>query len=123
MMSARAIMNISRFILPPTILSDILSKIKLKIPAGIVAITRYQNIFPSIDFSFLKVCLYPPFIRATQSLKKKMTNARRVPICNATSMPSDSISQPNSHGNTFKCPELEIGRNSVSPCTIPNIIA
>lgn len=31
--------------------------------------------------------------------------------------------QSNSHGIIAKCAELEIGNNSVSPCTTPNIIA
>lgn len=31
--------------------------------------------------------------------------------------------QFSSHGIIAKCAELEIGSNSVNPCTIPNIIA
>ena len=40
----------------------------------------------------------------------------------ATSIPSDNVGQLKIHGNTFKCAELDIGKNSVSPWTIPNII-
>ena len=47
-----AIINISTFKLSPTNFSDILSNTKLNIAAGIVAITKYQNIFPSVVFSF-----------------------------------------------------------------------
>ena len=31
--------------------------------------------------------------------------------------------QLKNHGIKYKCAELEIGSNSVNPCTIPNIIA
>ena len=31
--------------------------------------------------------------------------------------------QPRRAGTTMRCPELETGRNSVSPCTIPMTIA
>ena len=75
----------------------------------------YQNSFPSVDFSFFTTCLYPPFIRFTQSLKKNKTIANNVPICSATSNDGLISFHPNIHGNKFKCAELDIGNNSVNP--------
>ena len=55
--SVMAITIISKFKLSPIILLDILSNIILNIPAGIVDITKYQKIFPSVVFSFFTTCL------------------------------------------------------------------
>ena len=104
------------------IISENLSNTKLKIPVGIVAITMYQNIFPSVDFSFFMAWLYPPFISAIQSLKKNKVIASNVPKCNATSKLS-GISQLNIIGIKFKCAELDTGKSSVNPCTTPKIVA
>ena len=117
------IIIISKFKLFPIILSTILSNIKLNIPAGTVAITKYQNIFPSVVFSFFTTCLYPPAINLIQSLKKYTIIASNVPICKATSNDSGISCHFSSQGNKFKCAELDIGKNSVSPCTVPKIIA
>ena len=106
-----------------------LSNIKPIIPPGIVAITRYQNIFPSKLFSFFTACLYPPFISSNQSLKKNITIAKSVPKCRATSNPSkfmlnnSELVHPNIHGIIVRCAELDIGSNSVNPCIAPKIIA
>ena len=37
---------------------------------------------------------------------------------NASELMNESV-QPRRYGTRMRCPELEIGRNSVSPCTIP----
>ena len=81
--------------------SESLSNTKHKIPVGIVDITMYQKILPSVDFFFLITWLYPPFIRFTQSLKKNRTIANNVPICNATSNDGLISFHPNIHGNTL----------------------
>ena len=52
-----AIIIIFKFISSPIMLSDILSNIILKIPAGIVAATKYQNILPSFESSFFTAFL------------------------------------------------------------------
>ena len=41
---------------------------------------------------------------------------------NASEVMNESV-QPNRYGTMMRCPELEIGRNSVSPWTIPMISA
>ena len=121
--SVMAITIISKFKLSPINSLDILSNTILNIPAGIVDITKYQNIFPSVVFSFFTACLYPPTNSLIQSLKKNITIASNVPICSAKSNDSGICPHPSTHGNKFKWAELDIGRNSVSPCTIPSIIA
>ena len=55
------------------------------IPPGIVAYTRYQNIFPSKESSFLKTFLYTPTKSFTQSLKKNIAIASNVPAWSAKS--------------------------------------
>ena len=44
-----------------------------------------------------------------------MAIAKSVPKCKATSNDSDISSHPNTHGNKFKCAELDTGKNSVNP--------
>ena len=93
---------LSKFAKPSIILSDTLSSIKHKIPVGIVLSTMYQNILPSVDFSFFTSCLYPPLISFTQSLKKNTSIANKVPICSATSKAGFISPQLNNQGNKFK---------------------
>src|SRR5215211_4493389 len=57
-----------------------------------------------------------------------MHTASSVPMCSATSnaFSTDLVSkscQSNSHGTTIRCPDEEIGRNSVRPCTSPRMMA
>ena len=58
----------------------------------------------------------------SQSARKKISSASSVArwsiTLNARLSMNGSV-QPSSSGTTMRCPELEIGRNSVSPCTIP----
>ena len=96
------------------ITSENLSNTKLTIPVGIVTATMYQNILPSVDFFFFITWLYPPFINPNQSLKKNIVIANNVPKCNAMSKLSDIV-QLNTHGISFKCAELDIGKSSVNP--------
>src|ERR671916_1030435 len=60
-----------------------------------------------------------------RSRQKYETTATRVPMCNATSKerPNLSWSNPKKYCPNKRCPELDTGRNSVSPCTIPSTIA
>src|SRR5215212_9471901 len=57
----------------------------------------------------------------SRSRQKKETTATRVPRCSATSngRPKRSWLRPRKYCARSRCPELEIGRNSVSPCTTP----
>ena len=51
---------------------------------------------------------------------------RSVPMWSITLNASDVMNgsvQPNRYGTMIRCPDEEIGRNSVSPCTIPMISA
>ena len=43
-----------------------------KMPPGIVAATKYQNILPSFESSFFIAFLYPAINKFIQSLKKKI---------------------------------------------------
>lgn len=106
-----------------------LSNISPIMPPGIVAMTIYQNIFPSKLFFFFTTCSKPPLISCIQSLKKKMPMASSVPKCSATSNPSKAklnasdCVHPSNHGMMAKWAELDIGNNSVNPCTMPSISA
>src|SRR5918911_1310696 len=61
----------------------------------------------------------------TRSRQKNETTASTVPACIAASKesPNRSWSNPKKYCARSKCPELEIGRNSVNPCTTPKNIA
>src|SRR5919202_1002147 len=61
----------------------------------------------------------------SRSRQKNETTASTVPVCIAASKesPNRSWSNPRKYCARSKCPELEIGRNSVSPCTTPKNIA
>ena len=65
-----------------------------------------------------------PAIRS-RSRQKKETTATSVPRCSATSKgsPKRSWSSPRKYCPRSRCPELETGKNSVSPCTTPSSIA
>ena len=91
--------------------------------AGIVATTKYQNIFPFVVFFFVFISLMAPINRFHQSLKKNTNTAIIVPKWSATSKASDDSSQPNKYGNNIKCADDDIGKNSAIPWIIPNIIA
>jgi hypothetical protein len=43
-----------------------------------------------------------------------------VPTCNSTVVASEASRSSNSSANKAKCPSLEIGKNSVMPCTRPS---
>jgi hypothetical protein len=60
-----------------------------------------------------------------RSRQKNETTASTVPVCIAASKesPNRSWSNPRKYCPRSKCPELETGRNSVSPCTMPKNIA
>ena len=60
-------------------------------PPGIVASTKYQNIFPSVVFSFFTTKLNPPLNNCNQSLKKNIPIASNVPKCRATSNPANAV--------------------------------
>src|SRR5918997_1698531 len=60
-----------------------------------------------------------------RSRQKYVTTATSVPMWSATSKesPNRSWSSPRKYWPSRRCPELDTGRNSVSPCTIPSTIA
>ena len=49
-------------------------------------------------------------------------SASIVPSCTTAVNPAPGSSHPKKAGTMRRCAELEIGRNSVSPCTIPRMI-
>src|SRR5665213_2303292 len=57
------------------------------------------------------------------SSRKKKSTATSVPTCSATSTASPGSGQPKIHGASARCAELEIGRNSASPCRMPSTSA
>ncbi len=59
------------------------------------------------------------------SARKNVTTASRVPTWHATSnaIPKRPGSHPKNARARIRCPELETGRNSVSPCTTPSSAA
>ena len=65
------------------------------IAAGIVATTKYQNIFPLVVFFLFFISLMAPINKFHQSLKKITSTAIIVPKWRATSNASDDSSQPN----------------------------
>jgi hypothetical protein len=52
-----------------------------------------------------------------------MTTAAIVPSWVTAVNAAPGSSQPRKAGTMRRCPVLEMGRNSVSPCTIPRTIA
>ncbi len=56
---------------------------------------------------------------ATRSRQKYRTTASMVPSCTTAVNSAPGSSQPKKAGTSSRCPELEMGRNSVSPCTTP----
>ena len=67
------------------------------------------------------------FISGTAAFAQ-ISAPRSVPMCSATSKDfwrsaSPIAPHPNIHGTRIRCPELEIGANSVAPCTRPRTIA
>src|SRR5918994_4321360 len=64
----------------------------------------------------------------TTSRRKYTSAPNNVPMCRATakvllSWAFSRIGQSNNHGTRMRCPELEIGANSESPCAMPSTIA
>lgn len=57
------------------------------------------------------------------SLLRPINTANKLPACKIRSNDTDWICQLNNIGIILKCAELEIGKNSVIPCNIPNMIA
>ena len=57
------------------------------------------------------------------SLKKYMRTADSVPICTAQSNNNSGSLNPSNVWKITRCPELLTGKNSVSPCIMPRIIA
>ncbi len=74
---------------------------------------------PSVRSSILSM---KPFIRFIMSFQKKENIAINVPMCKTVSNASP-VSTPSKCGISARCPELLMGRNSLSPCTAPRIIA
>ncbi len=60
---------------------------------------------------------------AAISLRKTMHTDIKVPKWTNTSKKSPCSWKLSNSEPSTKCPELETGKNSVSPCTAPNIIA
>src|SRR4030095_11455896 len=52
-----------------------------------------------------------------------MRSATSVPKCSATSKARPGSGQPRNQGRRMRCAVLDIGRNSVRPCTAPKMIA
>ena len=61
-------------------------------------------------------------VKSISSLRKNIIMARRVPKCRMASRARPWSSKLNKIGANIKCPELEIGRNSVSPWIMLNKI-
>src|SRR6266540_6518795 len=60
---------------------------------------------------------------AHRSRAKYSTTAARVPKCSSTSKASSGVGMPRTFGTIDRCADDEIGRNSVSPWTIPSTSA
>ena len=73
-----------------------------------------------------RIVANPAGTRRSQSWPKYSNRAASVPTLSMTLNASDVMngsSQPITYGTRMRCPDDEIGRNSVSPWTIPMIRA
>jgi len=79
----------------------------------------------------LRVSLHEPHGRADRRRRRRRVTSRSrcsptgrvTPKVLVSSGSSRSMCQSNSHGTRMRWPELEIGRDSVRPCTMPGMIA
>src|SRR5436190_24267543 len=86
-------------------------------PAGTVASTRS----PAVRSSAGRRARTPRAI--AHSRGPYMTNTEpRVATWSVTSTKTPGVCTPVTTSSTLRCPELDTGRNSVSPCTSPRII-
>jgi len=93
------------------------SKVKPIRAAGIEEIINLRN-KESDSFSHLK----SPLIKLTTSFQTKINTAKKVDKCRRAKY-GTFVSMSMNDENIARCPELDTGRNSVRPCTIPNIIS
>ncbi len=90
------------------------------IPAGIVARIKFHpkracGVFVG-DLFFKPKSM--AFAKAIRSFQKYMITATKVATCTSTSKINASVAgicQPSKYGTITRCPELEIGKNSVKP--------
>ena len=100
-------------------------KAKPKIPIGIVPSPMYQPIrASSSDRSSGLRRLWNQVLRIRQrSARKYSSTAAIVPSCVTAVNAAPGSSQPRNAGTIRRCAVLEIGRNSVSPWTMPRTMA
>ena len=96
-----------------------------KTPIGTVPSTMYQPSRASSSRRFGRSGTLSSHARAIRmrSARKYRSTAAIVPSCVTAVNAAPGSSQPRNAGTMRRCPVLEIGRNSVSPWTIPRTIA